>query len=211
MSPTTAHSSRRTPSLGWLPWAGFARLQRYYKRAKTPCAIHPCFVAFTRIYPDCLYFFSCLRFRGLPGSIRSLLPGPGRCSAGVSLVRLISGRRSGLPGFQGSLLRLCRALRPRHAACPAISDTLDRSSYYDRKSSWKLITFVARLHGFSARLPTLPDSAFPTRARLASGCLADFAGRGSACACTRWVPLANFSPPFLLRRPPFTLAFPGAT
>jgi hypothetical protein len=27
--------------------------------------------------------------------------------------------------------------------------------------------------------PTLPDSAFPTRARLASGCLADSAGRDS--------------------------------
>lgn len=57
----------------------------------------------------------------------------------------------------------------------------------------EVTTFEAHLNGFSAHLPTLPGSAFPTRARLVSGCLADFAGRGSACACTRWVPTANFS------------------
>jgi hypothetical protein len=58
--------------------------------------------------------------------------------------------------------------------------------------------------------PTLPDSAFPARARLASGCLASSAGRDSA---SRLHPLGSFrkfqlSVSFLFRwQPPFALSF----
>ena len=50
--------------------------------------------------------------------VSRLLFGPGRWSAGIDLLRLSARRLLALPGFQGTPLCLCHALRPRHAACP---------------------------------------------------------------------------------------------